>query len=278
MAGKGKTTKAKTYKKRGVKTYDLRKTVKEEVKAYDSKKIETKVINVPFGAPASGVPIKNIDIKYNTLMYIAEDIFSLAKGTDNTSKLAATNRIGDQVNGKGFKVDIVFTIPNYIQAGSTPLAYFTPEMTLRIMIFRTAFGFPQLSYTQLFDTNYGNSAAFFTQTQPVNWDEGYIKEVLYDKCKKLKNNYSYPMSVAGSGDPLLPYNGMTYRFTKYFKIDKMIKYMDNQTTVANQNRTDKQYHMVIWTEQYNASQNPAIADGTIIGNFTGQIQAWFKDA
>jgi hypothetical protein len=81
--------------------------------------------------------------------------------------------------------------------------------------------------------------------QPVDFHEGYVKEVLYDKVHILRpaqqysvDNVSWPTTQQAMSN--------VFHFQKYIKYDRSMKYMDDQ--FQNPTGTDKPIHIAISAE------------------------------
>lgn len=245
------------------------KKLKVAVKSVINKTLETKTINVPNPA---GI-LNNNYVPYGALsgvQYLCTDIWKMPQGTEDATLIGAPNRVGDRIRTKGFLMDYYFSIPNFYSIGAS--AFFIPYVKLRITVFQTAFGVPILSQPLLFDTNFnaGNTSTL----QPINWDEGYVKNVLYDQIHIIRNTLS--VQAAGSGTfPNLPQSGNMMHFKKYFPFDKVIKYTDNNTTAPN--ATLKPVYIAISAE-VDDSNTGLVPSGTKILYSTGYTRGWFKDA
>lgn len=248
----------------------LRRAIKQEMK----QQIETKTINVT--DPDSGLIRTNtINKVYNSasgLQYLAQDIFKVQQGVADGTALGSLNRIGDKTRGVGFKMNYYFHLANgYTVAG---LKLLIPYVKLRIIVFRQAFGQPIPTYGTLYNTDFCNVNTW--TLQPVDFHEGYIKEVLYDKVHILRPHQSFPVdSVSTPNTQQAQAN--VFHFQKYIKFDRPIKYMDDQ--LSNPNGTDKPLHIAISAEiddSWSAGGFPP--SDTPLLYTTGYTQAWFKDA
>jgi len=243
------------------------KNVKRAVKQVLNKQVETKTINCP---DPTGVSNSNA-APYGALsgiQYLVQDVYKQNQGTANSTQIAAGNRIGDKVKGVGFLMDYYFRIIQFYSIGANVFAL--PYVKLRITLFTQAFGSPLLTSPLVYDTNFNNSNT--STLQPINWDEGYVKNVIYDKVHIIRNN----LSVLGnqSGLTISPL-GQVFHFKKYFKYDHMIKYVDNNT--LSPNSTDKPIYIAISAE-VDDSVSGAVPSGQKILFSTGYTRAWFKDA
>lgn len=260
--------KSKSKKRVSARKPKLSKTVKTAVKEALKKNVETKTINVPV---SPGTTINSQYVPYGALsgvQYLARDIFSLTQGVEDSTVIGAPNRVGDRIKGVGFLMDYYFSIPNSYTVGAT--AFYVPYVKLRITVFKQAFGTPTLNQALLYDTNFLNG---FTSTmQPINWDEGYVKEVMYDKVHIIRNNLS--AQSGGVVGITVPPSGNLFHFKKYIKYDNIIKYTDNQSTSPNS--TDKPISIAISAE-VDDSNTGLVPSGTKIIFSTGYTRCWFKD-
>lgn len=245
------------------------KPLARAIKQVVNRQVETKTINVP---NPSGTANNNY-VPYGALsgvQYLVTDVFKQPQGTADATTIGSGNRVGDKIKAIGFLMDYYFSIPNYYAIGAS--SFFIPYVKLRITAFKQAFGSPLLSTPLIFDSNFNGT---YTSTlQPINWDEGYVKDVLYDKVFIIRNNLS--VQAAGSGSfPNLPISGNMFHFKKYLKYDHFVKYVDNNTTSPNS--TDKPIYICI-TAEVDDSNTGLVPSGTKIIYSTGYTRAWFKDA
>jgi len=165
-------------------------------------------------------------------------------------------------------MDYYFRIINFYTIGTN--SFYLPYVKLRITIFTQAFGSPLLTTPLVYDTNFLNSNT--STLQPINWDEGYVKTVLYDRVHIIRNTLSLQGNIpTASVSPL----GQVFHFKKYIKYDHNIKYVDNNT--LSPNSTDKPIYMAICAE-VDDSVSGAVPSGQKILFTTGYTRAWFKDA
>lgn len=234
-----------------------------------NQQVETKTINVP---DPSNINNSNY-VPYGALsgiQYLCQDIFKVPQGTEDSTLIGAPNRVGDKIRSIGFSMDYYFSIPNFYNIGST--AFFIPYVKLRITVFTIAFGVPVLSTPLLYDTNFNSSNT--STLQPINYDEGYVKTVIYDKVHIIRNNLS--VQAAGSGTfPGLPQSGNMMHFKKYFPYEHIHKYSDNFT--SSPNNTMKPVYITISAE-VDDSNTGLVPSGTKILFSTGYTRCWFKDA
>ncbi|WP_445772290.1 hypothetical protein [Rheinheimera sp.] len=249
------------------------KNLKKAITQVIKKTIETKTINVT--DPDSGLIRKNtinkVYLSASGLQYLAQDIFKVQQGVADGTQLGSLNRIGDKVRGVGFKMNYYFHMANKFNISSS--SYFVPFVKLRIIVFRQAFGQPLPTYGTLYNTDFCNVSTY--TLQPVDFHEGYVKEVLYDRVHILRAQQNPTDSVTTPNSQLAMMN--VFHFQKYIKFDYPIKYMDDQ--ISNPNGTDKPVHIALSAE---------IDDSWSSGGFppsdtplfwtTGYTQAWFKDA
>jgi len=242
----------------------LKRAIKQVIK----KQVETKTINVPDAVTGTTNTVNFVYTSGSGLHYLVSDLFKLPQGVDDSTLLVSPNRIGDKVNAIGFLMDYYFTANTGYSIGSA--AYVIPYVKLRITVFQQAFGTPTLTAPLLYDSNFltgGNTSTL----QPINWDEGYVKNVLYDKVFLIRQNFaSTAWNTAGNQLPL----NTCFHFKKYIPYKKIIKYCDNNT--LNPNGTDKPIFMIMSAEMDDASG--LMPSGTRLLNVTGYTRAWFKDA
>jgi len=265
MAGKGmKGKKRMARKPRSSKK--VSQSLKRAIKQVVARNVETKTIN----CPAAGSSTNSVNVQYNALagiQYLVQDVFKCPQGALDTTLINGANRIGDRVKGVGFLMDYYFRVINFYSIGSTnfPLPY----VKLRITIFTQAFGTPILPQPLVYDTNFLNSNT--STMQPINWNEGYVKTVLYDKVHIIRNN----LTIAGNNNPVtVSPLGQVFHFKKYIKYDHLIKYTDNNTLTPNS--TEKPINISICAEVDDAAT--AVPSSQAILFTTGYTRAWFKDA
>lgn len=266
---KRRYAKKRVYRKRKTAS-KVSKPLRRAIKAVTKSQVETKTINVP---DAASLGLSNTIYRaYNHtqgIQILAADIFSVRKGVDDGSNLLATNRIGDKIQGVGFLMDYYFSSRSWYTLVNT---YYIPFIKLRIVVFRQAQSTGALTQDLLLDTNFlqGNTSTL----QPINWDEGFVKDVLYDRVHIIRNN-QFQASGLQSAVPSaqLPFANV-FHFKKYIKFDHPIKFFDNQTT---SNATDKPVNVAIFAEMDDSNAS-LIPSGTNILYTTGYTRAWFKDA
>jgi len=267
MAGKYKNMKTRFGKKKYKGKKKLSKPLRKAIKQVIRSEVESKTINV-VSSGSSG--LNSLNVPYGALsgvQYLVRDIFSMPQGTEDSTLIGAPNRVGDKIRAVGFLCDYYFTIPSSYTLTAT---FGLPYVKLRITLFTTSFGIPPLSSALLYDTNFlaGNTSTL----QPLNWDEGYLKTVLYDKVVVIHNSNS--LVNAPNSMTLTPI-GNVFHWRKYFKYDKLVRYSDNQTTTPN--ATLKPIFVAISAEVDDAFTG-LIPSGTTILRTTGYTRGWFKDA
>jgi len=273
MAYKPKATR---YKRRPIKRMvakkpKVSKTLRRAISSVVSKKIETKTINVP--DPTSGlIPTNTVNRIYlgaQGIMYLANDVFRCPQGVADSTILGSGNRIGDKVQGLGFMMNYYFHTRNLYTLGNI---FQIPWIKLRILVIKTSFGFSPLNYPTIFDTNF-LAAETFT-LQPVDKDEGYVKEVLYDDVIIIRNQSSTSDNVSKPNDQLIFNN--VFHFKKYIKYDRPIKYMDNNNT--DPTGTNYPVSILVTAEIDDSFVGGIPPSDTPLFHVTGYTQAWFKDA
>lgn len=260
----------KKYKKRAPRASRKRQSrtsVKNIVKKMINKSIETKTINVPDPLTGTANTLNYQYVAGQGLHYLATDVFKLPQGVEDSTLLVSPNRLGDKTQGVGFLMDYYFTLNSGFTLG--PATFVIPFIKLRITVWNQVFGTSVLTSPLLYDSNFLNVST--ATLQPINWDEGYVKNVVYDKVFLIKQNHqSTPFTLTGNILPI----GTCFHFKKYIPYKKMIKYCDNNT--LNPNGTDKPLMITMSAELDDASAfTPA---GTRLLLATGYTRAWFKDA
>lgn len=244
------------------------KAIVKAVKAVVARNVETKTINVP---EAPGGTTNSVGVTYGALSgiaYLAQDVFRCPQGALNSSVIGAANRIGDKVKGVGFLMDYYFHMAsNFNLAG---VDYRIPFVNLRVTVFRAAFGSPLLSTALVYDTNFLTTNT--STLQPINWNEGYVKDVLYDKVFTLKQ---FATMASAAGPNLNLKETTCFHLKKYIKFPNLVKYCDNNTTSPNS--TTMPIYVAIAAE-LDDSNSGLIPSGSTLLNYTGYTRAWFKDA
>lgn len=264
----------KTLRKRMSRSTNKRakvsKPLRQAIQAVVKKQVETKTINVPRAPGASSNTVNTYYLALSGNQYLAQDVFSVAQGVEDSTVISAPNRIGDKIQGVGFLMDYYFTAQTYYPIGAT--SFFIPYVKLRVTVFKNTFGTPLLTQPLVFDSNF--LATNTSTLQPINWGEGYVKDVLYDKVFIIRNNLS--QQVPGGGTtPNIPVNGNILHFRKYIKYPQFIKFADNNSSLPN--ATDKPIYVVVTAEVDDANTG-LVPSGTKILAMTGYTRAWFKDA
>lgn len=242
----------------------LTRAVKQIVKT----NIETKTINVPSAVTPTS---NNANIPYGALsglQYLVQDIFKVSQGVTDSTAITASNRLGDKIRGVGFLMDYYITMPTFYTLAGT--SYPIPFVKFRITAWKQAYGSPLLNQPLLYDSNF-----LVTNTstlQPINWDEGYVKETLYDKVFIMRNNY---VGFTPGASFQVPAICNVFHFKKYIKYDKIIKFVDNSSTSPNS--TDNPIYVTLSAEVDEAFSG-LTPSGTKILFTTGYTRAWFKDA
>lgn len=268
--GKRNYAKASTRGSKAKVSKPLKKAIKEVVKG----QLETKTINCT--DPDSGLIRKNtINKAYlsaSGLQYLVQDIFKVGQGVADGTALDSLNRIGDKTRAIGFKMNYYFHMATGYSVSSLKLLI--PYVKLRVVVFRQAFGQPLPTYGTLYNTDFCNVSTY--TLQPIDFHEGYVKEVLYDKVHILRPHQSFGVDNVSNPNTQQS-QANVFHLQKYIKFDRSMKYMDDQIT--NPNGTDKPIHIAISAEideSWSAGGFPP--SGTTLLYTTGFTQAWFKDA
>jgi len=266
----GKQKRRNYARKTNMRKPKVSKNLKTAIKTVMKTQVETKTINCPT-TPGGGT--NSIFVPYGALsgiQYLVQDVFRCPQGVNDSTSIGSLNRIGDKVQAVGFLMDYYFSIPNFYPVAAT--SFFIPYVKLRITVFKQAFGSPLLSTPLVYDSNFLPTNT--STLQPINWDEGYVKDVLYDKVFVIRNNLSSQVPGGGGGTPNIPGGNMLH-FRKYIKYPHAIKYTDNNATSPDS--TDKPIYIAIAAE-VDDSQTGLVPSGTKIVWSTGYTRAWFKDA
>lgn len=249
------------------------KTMVRAVKTIVNKQIETKTINVidPNGSLLPSNANSRPYVSASGLQYLAQDVFKVTKGVNDDTALGSANRIGDKVRARGFLMNYYFhNSNNYNVGGNT---YQIPFVKLRILVFTTAFGFAAPTYNLIFNGDFNNNNTY--TIQPLSTNEGYVKNVLYDRTIILRNQNQFSTTSSSAPSAQLVHGGV-YHFKKYIKYDHPIKYMDENSTSPN--NTDKPVYIAITAEIDDSWIGGIPPSGTNLLYYTGYTQAWFKDA
>ena len=242
------------------------KSVVRAVKQVVARAVETKTINVPDATTGTTNTNSLIYPSGSGIQYLCQDVFKVRQGTADSTALNALNRIGDKIKGVGFLMDYyIHTYNQYAIGGS---AYTIPWVKIRVTVWKQAFGTPLLNQPLLYDGNFNNVNT--STLQPINWDEGYVKDTIYDKVFIVKANYQAIDPATLSPFPL----NNVFHFKKYFKYDQMIKFADNNTVAPN--ATDKPIYITLAAEVDDSTV--FVPSGVRLLSTTGYTRAWFKDA
>jgi len=259
----------KTGRKKNTKSAaKFNKAVKQEIKSISYKTQETKQINVPdFNTPLTNT-VGLVYPSASGLQYLFQDCFKVARGTDDGTQIGSANRIGNSVYALGIRMN--YTFQNYSVILS-PVTMLMPFVRLRIIVFQQTASTgvaPAPSALTLLDTNFVGTGAFTSSTlQPVRYNGGAVKRVLYDKVKILKNLVP---SLNPTGTTTYP-QASVYNFSKYLKLKQKVKY----TTLAGE-PTEEPIHCCIIAEVDNT--NAQCASGTRLVMTSGFSQCFYKDA
>jgi len=243
------------------------KALTRAVTAIVKRNVETKTINVP----SAVTPTTNTALTpygaLSGLQYLVQDVFKVSQGVADSTAIGSANRLGDKIRGIGFLMDYYFTMPSFYTLSGT--SYPIPFVKFRITAWKQAYGSPLLNQPLLYDSNF-----LVTNTstlQPINWDEGYVKETLYDKVFIMRQQLGF---TPGSTFQV-PALANVFHFKKYIKYDKIIKFVDNSSTSPNS--TDNPVYVTLSAE-LDESFSGLTPSGTKILFSTGYTRAWFKDA
>lgn len=237
------------------------KAVRAVVKSTLRRQMETKIINVADQANLAYTALGGIQM-------LAADVYSVQQGVRNSSQAGAANRIGDRIRAHGFQMNYYFTIPNFYNVGAA--SFYIPFVKVRCIVFQTANYIPALTSTLLFDTNFLPAAT--STLQPVNYDGGFVKKVLYDKVFVIRNTLS--VQSGGATGVNIPQIGNMIQWRKFIPYKNLVKFSDNSTIQPNS--TDAPIYVAISAEVDDANTG-LVPSGTTILRTTGYTRAWFKD-
>ena len=263
MAGKGK---ARFTPKKPKVSKNMKAEIVAAVKDVNKKEIETKTINCVDAASTTTNTVGRVYPSASGLQILVADVFSVPQGVADSTAIGALNRIGDKIRGVGFYMD--YYIHGYNTYGVGGNQYQIPYIKVRITIWKQAFGIPVLTAPLLYDTNFLTGAT--STIQPLNWDKGYIKDLIYDKVHIIQSNYAQVDASTLAAYPLTN----VYHFKKYFKYDHPIKFTDNNSATPNSTNMPIYISMSAEVDEGNVF----VPSGARLLNTTGYTRAWFKDA
>jgi len=243
------------------------KALTRAVKQVVNRAVETKIINVPDALVATTNTVHRAITANSGLNYLVQDVFKQPQGVTDSSVIGSGNRVGDKIKGIGFLMDYFFTLQTAFNLGAN--SYIIPYVKVRVIVWKQAFGSPLLPAPLLLDSNY--LALSGPTLRPISWDEGYVKDVLYDKVHMVRTQAE---ASTGAGNlQNAPFNGC-YRMKKFIKFPHNVKYCDNNSTSPNS--TTNPIYVAITAE---CEEGTAfIPTGQNILFVTGYTKAWFKDA
>ena len=266
---KKKYARRKAYKRKS--TRKVGKPLRAAIKQVVNANVETKTINVPDYLSLGLTNTLNRPYgALDGLAILAGDIFKVSQGVTDSSALLAANRIGDRIRGVGFLMDYYFSTRSWYTLGG--LTFYIPYIKLRIVAWRQVQATGQLTQALLCNGDFvqGNTSTL----QPINWDEGFVKDVLYDQVHIIRNPQFTSFTQTGcipSGQ--LPVSNV-FHFKKYIKFDHVINFLDNQSPPANS--TDKPINIGIFAELDDAATGLVPSSQPILYT-TGYTRCWFKD-
>lgn len=255
----------KTGLKKKAKAVSVTKVVKEEIKQQSYKAQETKSINVPDATIPAANTVALTYPSASGLQYLAIDMFRVPRGTDDGTAIGAANRLGDSVYALGIQMNYTFmSYVNYVSPALTTI----PFVRLRIICFQAKSAIaPPPGTSTLLDSNFLGTGAFTNSTmQPINYNAGFVKRILYDKVKIIR-----PANNTINASPPSPYpQSEVYTFNKYINLGKKIKY----TTLAGE-PTEEPIHLCIIAETDNSTT--FMASGSRLLLTSGFSRCYYKD-
>lgn len=241
-------------------TKTVEQIARKEAKKVVAEENKTKICHAP--------DIKNVVYKALTgIQYLCQDLFSMPAGDLNSSVIGSANRFSDKIKPSGFMMNYYFhTLPQY----PINVPYYPAFIKVRIIAFTTVFTQTVAPTTaEVLDFNYFGNLNGVT-LNPINYDEGIVKRVLYDKVKIVRaiNPILSPTAVA-----TLPYANM-YHLKKFVKYKTLIHYNDNNTTYPNS--TKEPVYLAVLME-FDESYTALTPSGTGIAYTTGCVTGYFKN-
>jgi len=258
---KRRTTRRKTTAKPSNK---MVKAIKAVVKG----QIETKTINVPDPVAGNQNTINRLYLQGSGLQFLVVDAFKVGQGVSNDTSVGSLNRIGDKTKAVGMLMDYFFHTRSYYSIGGN--SYHIPFIKIRVTAFQQAFNINPPSVAQLYDVNMTSGGG--ASLRPIDYDDGSVRKVLYDKVFLIQNKPADPLSA--TPNTAQPMNSVI-RFRKYLKHDKIQKYMDSNS--VNPNGTANPIYVSVYAE-VDDSFPGLVPSGTTLLYMTGRTQCWFKDA
>jgi len=258
-----KSGKRKAYAKKA----KLPNALKYQVQRLINKNIETKQAYKSYLTATYNV---NDD-----MLILASDVFGgIGQGALDSSTPASNNRIGDSITARGVLFNFRIVSRNtFVVQGSG--SYQLPWVSVRLMVFTSRASVAQIGQptknkcldTQAMTVNIAPTQVPWSMTQ-----YGFVKNVLYDKVIKIRNNGLFVNNSINS-DTLL---GNEYNFKKYFKLNKVIKYTDNVSGSPNETSEPMFFAILAETAPFlNTGLNTGLQPLCTISGYT---KVYYKDA
>ena len=201
------------------------------------------------------------------IQYLVQDLYSMPPGDLNLTVVGSANRFSDRIKPTGFYMNYYFgTIPQY----SIGVPYYPAFIKIRIMAFTSIFTQTVAPATaEVLDFNFFGNLNGCT-LNPINYDKGIVKRMLYDKVKIVRatNPILSPTAVA-----TLPYANV-YHLKKFIKFKSLIHYNDNNTTFPDSTR--EPIYVAI-TAEFDESWTALTPSGTGLLFTTGYTQGFFRN-
>lgn len=257
-----KSGKRKTYAKKS----KLAPAVKYQVQKLINKNIETKQAYKTYLTATYNV---NDD-----MLVMASDVFGgIGQGALDSSTPASNNRIGDSVTARGVLFNFRIVARNVFTVASNNFQL--PWVSIRLMVFTARASVALLGAPTKAKCLDGQAMTVNIAPTQVPWSMtqyGYVKNVLYDKVIKIRNDGLFVNNSVAS-DPVL---GNEYNFKKYFKLNKIVKYTDNVS--GSQNETSEPMFFAILAETA-PFLNTGLNTGTQpLCSISGYTKVYYKDA
>lgn len=245
----------------------LSKVVKYQVQRLINKNIETKQAYKTYQTATYNV---NDDI-----LVMSSDVFGgIGQGALDASVPSSNNRIGDSITARGVMFNFRIVSRNTFVVSGVG-SFQLPWVSIRLMIFTTRASVAQLGLptkAKCFDSQAMTVNIAPTQVPWSMTQYGYVKNVIYDKVIKIRNNGLF-VNNSISSDTLL---GNEYNFKKYLKLNKVIKYTDNVGGSPNETAEPMFFAILAETAPF---LNTGLNTGTQpLCTISGYTKVYYKDA
>lgn len=207
------------------------------------------------------------------MLVLSSDVYGgIGQGALDDSTPGSNNRIGDSVQSQGILFNFELTARNVF--GVVGVGSFTlPWVNVRLMIF-TAKNSVNLTGLPTKAKCLDLVAMNTLQGVRIPWSMdnfGYVKDVLYDKIIKIRNDGLFVNNGIANEAVL----GNSFHFKKYLNYKKNIKYTDNVSGSTNQTNEPIFFAILAETAPYLST---GIAVGAPLVTASGYTKVFYKDA